>query len=64
MLCAWIPVLEGGVQCIFPGTLERVPATRLRPPPGRRTRPNGSSPDSSSNTPLRTVVSLTVVSLT
>ena len=34
-------------------------ATRLRPPPGRRTRPSGASPASSSNTPLRTVVSLT-----
>ena len=31
----------------------------LRPPPGRRTRPSGSAPASSSNTPLRTVVSLT-----
>ena len=34
-------------------------ATLRRPPPGRRTRPRGSSPASSSNTPLRTVVSLT-----
>ncbi|MGX1471537.1 UNVERIFIED_CONTAM: hypothetical protein RKD50_000345 [Streptomyces canus] len=34
-------------------------AALRRPPPGRRTRPRGSSPASSSNTPLRTVVSLT-----
>jgi hypothetical protein len=34
-------------------------ATLRRPPPGRRTRPRGSSLALSSNTPLRTVVSLT-----
>ncbi len=34
-------------------------AALFRPPPGLRTRPGGSSPASSSSTPLRTVVSLT-----
>lgn len=34
-------------------------ATRLRPPPGRRTRPNGSAPASSSSTPADTVASRT-----
>ena len=40
---------------ITPGS---VSVTDLRPPPGRRVRPNGSSPASSSATPLDTVTAL------
>ena len=54
------PRSAGSMRASSAGTSPgSVSAARLRPPPGRRTRPSGASPASSSYTPDDTVASRT-----